>query len=109
MKRWHEEVPLMLRRWAVEKASHAMGALYERPPLPVEEYFAKEERCHCLRGPGTMRKRAPGGHHHRCYMCKGDKYEKRGRVRKEGTGKCGRANHRDAAWQHEQEANGIEF
>ncbi len=53
MKRWHEERSLMLRRWAIEKGKHHPG--WGR--------FKNSERegdeCHCLRGPGFLRKRTP--------------------------------------------------
>ena len=105
MKRWHEELPLMLRRWEVEKAKHAEMAEWQKPPVTKEEYLATED-CHCMRGPGTMRKRTPNGHSHRCWMCHGPKYEKQGRPRKDGTEQCGRVNHEWVAWQRECVANG---
>ncbi len=53
MKRWHEERSLMLRRWAIEKDKHR----------PTWGRFKNSEvdgdECHCLRGPGFVRKRKP--------------------------------------------------
>ncbi len=47
MKRWHDELPLMLRRWRIEKELHR------------DLTFNILSDCHCLRGPGTMRKQRP--------------------------------------------------
>jgi hypothetical protein len=67
MKRWHEDLPLMLRRWAVEKEKH--------------RFFGDVgEDCHCFRGPGLMRKRRPYAcRRPRCMLCHGEKLYPPGR------------------------------
>jgi hypothetical protein len=61
MKRWHVERPLMLRRWQLEKEKHTDNG----------EIVGD---CHCLRGPGFMRKRRPYGcHRPRCKLCHWEK------------------------------------
>ena len=93
MKRWHEETALMLRRWSAEIEKH------RHPSLGYVE-----GDCHCLRGKGTMRKRTPWGHHRRCCLCKGGKYNRSGR-RADGTHRRGRANWNYATMRLEAEAN----
>ena len=53
MKRWHQERSLLLRRWAVEKDKHRPNwGRFKKSELDGDE-------CHCLRGPGFLRKRKP--------------------------------------------------
>lgn len=67
MKRWHEERELMLRRWRMEVAKHEGGLTEAMAPVPP----TGEEKCHCYRGMGTMRKQRPYGcHRARCGLCK---------------------------------------
>lgn len=67
MKRWHEEVPLMVRRWRMEIAKHEGMARRSLAPVPPEP---DDESCHCYRGPGFMRKRRPYGcSNPRCAIC----------------------------------------
>jgi len=55
MKRWHTEIELMRKRWKVEREKHRLDG---------------NVNCHCLRGPGTMRKRRPWGCcRSRCKLC----------------------------------------
>lgn len=90
MKRWHQERDLMLHRWRQEIASHvgwsfgskAGYAYCALAPLPP----TGEEKCHCYRGPGFMRKRTPFGcSNPRCGICHYEKYlpKNRGKVRRE--------------------------
>jgi hypothetical protein len=61
MKRWQEDLPLMLRRWDEEKRKHC-------------EIGDVGGECHCFRGPGFMRKRRPYGcTRPRCMLCHAEK------------------------------------
>ena len=69
MKRWHAERALMLRRWRQEKAKHAE--------------FGQD--CHCLRGPGFMRKRRAHDSHgpnQHCFVCELERNERRAERRR---------------------------
>lgn len=78
MRRWHNEVPLMTRRWRKELATHTYhpNSYWSRygydcmaPPS-----VACDVDCHCSRGCGTVRKRTLSGHSHACLMCNWEKY-----------------------------------
>jgi hypothetical protein len=63
MRRWHEELPIMLARWRAEQRRH------HNPTFGVPD-----EGCHCLKGPGTLRKRRPlDCGRTRCTVCHWDK------------------------------------
>ena len=53
MRRWHQERPLMLKRWAEEKRKHLEDDLRWGG---AQDSF---EHCHCSAGPGLMRKARP--------------------------------------------------
>lgn len=58
MRRWHEELPLMLRRWRDELHKHGLD------PAPYLHAYRNSESaqvaiCHCEKGPGVLRKRDP--------------------------------------------------
>ena len=60
MRRWHEELPLMLRRWRDELHKHDLD------PAPYLHAYRNGESaqvaiCHCEKGPGVLRKRDPLG------------------------------------------------
>jgi len=59
MKRWHEEVPLMLRRWKQEMEIH--GYDWRNPPALSCEPSEQGCRgvCHCAAGIGSMRWKKP--------------------------------------------------
>jgi hypothetical protein len=56
MRRWHAERVLMLRRWQMEIGEHEDMEYMTLAPIPPRSC---DERCHCYRGPGFMRKRRP--------------------------------------------------
>jgi hypothetical protein len=63
MRRWHEEVGLMRRRWRMELGNHVGGFMGPEEMAnhcwlaPPSE--AVGIKCHCARGIGTMRKQRP--------------------------------------------------
>jgi len=61
MKRWHEELPMMLSRWRKELRKHGWPRL--------------EVGWHCGRGPGVARKVRPYACNKvRCCFCHPEKY-----------------------------------
>lgn len=74
MKRWHNEITLMERRWHEEVEDHRDTA-----------FGYVHQGCHCLRGMGTTRKNRPFASHSSktCGMCAGQRQEKH-RVRRAG-------------------------
>lgn len=59
MKRWHDELPLMTKRWLTEQEKHR-----------DRTFNVIDSACHCLRGAGFMRKRRPYGcGRPRCQLC----------------------------------------
>lgn len=74
MRRWHQEVEIMSKRWQEEMRNH--GYDWRNPPTD-------RNACHCVRGVGSMRKRTPHGHHRHCLMCNGEKYLFKTRRRRE--------------------------
>jgi hypothetical protein len=74
MKRWHEEVPLMYRRWRKELAKHGQfdyGFSHDSLAPPS---FACNVDCHCANGIGTMRKNRLDCGTPRCWLCHGEKF-----------------------------------
>lgn len=69
MRRWHEELPLMLRRWRVELRRHGLD------PAPYIGVYLRGESIHvtvcgCENGPGVLRKRDPSDcGRPRCGLC----------------------------------------
>jgi len=58
MRRWHQDLPLMLRRWRDELRKYGLD------PAPYLGNYRSGELthvgiCHCERGPGVLRKRRP--------------------------------------------------
>jgi hypothetical protein len=85
VRRWHEERPLMLRRWRQEIAIHEawLGAgetgysYCALAPLPP----TSDEKCHCYRGPGFLRKRKPHDcGNPRCGCCHYAKFQPKNRA-----------------------------
>jgi hypothetical protein len=94
MRRWHEELPLMLARWRAEQRRH-------RNPT----FGFLDDRCHCLRGPGTLRKRRPlDCGRARCGVCHWSKLYGY-RPWREGT-RRGRRDRRLEVLRHETAASG---
>jgi hypothetical protein len=50
MRRWHNEVPLMHKRWKMEMDKH--GYDWRCPPTDPDA-------CHCAKGIGSMRNKKP--------------------------------------------------
>lgn len=76
MRRWHSprEHAIMFARWKMEMGDH--GYDWRNPPCDVSA-------CHCARGIGFMRKRAPRDcGTPRCEWCHSGKWEKKARGRK---------------------------
>ena len=53
MRRWHQELPLMMRRWRVELRKHGLN------PAPYIGAYSRGEPicvtvCHCEKGPGVI-------------------------------------------------------
>lgn len=60
MRCWHQDLPLMTRRWKEELRKHDLD------PAPYIGAYLRGESvcatvCHCEKGPGVLRKRAPLG------------------------------------------------
>lgn len=97
MKRWHEELPLMRKRWRSEQEKHR-----------DKTFSVFDSTCHCLRGPGFMRKRRPHGcGRPRCWLCHYSKLFRYWHLR--GAKKRGRLNPRLEALRWEGVASGISF
>lgn len=97
MRRWHQELPLMLARWRAERRRH-------RQPGPG---FI-EDGQHDLKGPGTLRKRKPFDcGKPRCAVCHWDKLHGY-RPAREGT-RRGRQNARRETLHREALASGAAF
>ncbi len=76
MKRWHEELPLMLRRWLPDLAEHEMDR--KRFPRLYGNFICKCEKA----GPGIFRKRKPHDcGKTRCRLCHWEKYCMKGNSR----------------------------
>lgn len=91
MRRWHEETPLMFRRWKFEMSLH--GYDWRNPPDPKCDRNA----CHCAAGIGSMRKKAPlDCGKPKCGVCHSGKFYFR----------KARANKKRAVIQFELEAEG---
>lgn len=74
MKRFTEERPLMVRRWRDEVEKHRDRVTGE-----------VQSGCHCLRGPGFMRKRRPYGRcapSKHCPSCEIARHEERKAVKR---------------------------
>lgn len=77
MKRWHEEVPLMTRRWRKELATHAYHNGYCRRygyDCMAPPGIACDIDCHCANGIGTMRKNRLDCGNVRCGLCHWGKF-----------------------------------
>ena len=92
MRRWHAERNLMLRRWREEIATHTYGdegcwwSYYGQAPLPPDyvQPDSRGEVCHCVRGPGFMRKRTVHGcSNPHCLICHWEKFCDLGRRTRE--------------------------
>lgn len=76
MRRFHSsrEQAIMFRRWKMEMEQH--GYDWRNPPTDPAA-------CHCAKGIGSMRKRAPlDCGKTRCAMCHWGKWDKKARARK---------------------------
>lgn len=68
MRRWRDELPIMLRRWRLELRQHGYDwGDYAGPYLAGATICVRS--CHCEKGPGHYRKRRPLQHHHSCDLC----------------------------------------
>ncbi|HKX17158.1 MAG TPA: hypothetical protein VJT33_04015 [bacterium] len=69
MRRWHDELPLLLHRWREELRKHDLD------PAPYLGAYTRGIRicstvCDCEKGPGVLRKRHPGDcGRARCGLC----------------------------------------
>lgn len=77
MKRWHSEVPLMLRRWKQEMEIH--GYDWRNPPelscVPSEQGVGSGKVCHCSAGIGALRWKKPlDCGRARCGICHSEKF-----------------------------------
>ena len=68
MRRWHEEMAVMLKRWRAELKRHGYR-WGDYVGLSLGGAVVCVRSCPCEKGPGHYRKRRPFSHHDHCECC----------------------------------------